>query len=101
MVVRGRWANPMCLLVCRRTGLVVFKIAPVIRLDSALWRVMGRLLQKSGRQKSKALLSAPPKDQRHPSVELSRRTAGCERGHVPTQVATRLHETQDSLLRIQ
>lgn len=74
---------------------------PVARLDSALWRVMGRLFRKSGRRESEALLSAPPKDQRHLSVEPGRRTAGCERGLGAAQVATRLRATQDSLLRIQ
>src|SRR5580698_2718292 len=28
VVARGRWASLACLLVCRRTGLVVFKILP-------------------------------------------------------------------------
>jgi hypothetical protein len=46
------------LLVCRRTGLVVFKTCPGSGRN-ILRRVVERLLQKSGRQESEALLSAP------------------------------------------
>ena len=58
-MARGRWASLACLLVCRRTGLVVFKNSPVARPKMALRRVMGLLLRESRRQESKALLPAP------------------------------------------
>jgi hypothetical protein len=62
---------------------------PEARPDSAVRRVMSLLLRESRRQKSKALLSAPLGNQRHLSGERGCRTAGCERGPMPAQVATR------------
>ena len=68
---------------------------PVARPDSALRRVMGLLLRESGRQKRARLSCRFHRDQRHPSGERGCRTAGCERGLMPAQVATRLQEARD------
>jgi hypothetical protein len=95
VVTRGRWASLARLLVCRRTGLVVFKIAPVARPDSALRRVMDHLLQARGGQIEQGSPVCSTGDQRHPSGELGCRTAGCERGSVPAQVATWLQEARN------
>jgi hypothetical protein len=95
VVTRGRWASLACLLVCRRTGLVVFKIAPVVRLDAAVRRVMVRLLRKNGRRREQSSSVCSTGDQRPLSGEPGCRTAGCERSLRPAQVATRLREAQD------
>ena len=58
-MVRDRWASLASLLVCRRTGLVVFKKPPWFGRMRPFRRVMGLLLRESGRRESKALLSGP------------------------------------------
>ena len=78
MVVRGRWASPMRLLVYKRTGLVVFKTAP--------WSGRISLSARDG--------PSVPKERKTQRARLSRllhwgsapsvrqpgcRTAGCER----------------------
>jgi hypothetical protein len=95
VVARGRWASLACLLVCRRTGLVVFKNCPVVRPDSAVRRVMVRLLRKNGRRREQSSSVCSTGDQRPLSGEPGCRTAGCERSRMPAQVATRLREAQD------
>jgi hypothetical protein len=95
VVARGRWASLERLLVCRRTSLVVFKNCPVARPDSALRRVMGLLLRESRRQIEPGSPVCSTWDQCHPSGERGCRTAGCERGSTPAQVATGLQEAQD------
>jgi hypothetical protein len=57
-VARGRWARLVRLLVCRHTGLVVFKIAPWSGRCGPSARD-GSSAPESGRGKSKALPSAP------------------------------------------
>ena len=84
-----------------RTGLGVSKDCPVARPDVALRRVMGLLLRKNRDWKSEALPSAPLRDQRHLSDELCCRTAGCERGPMPAQVARGSRRHEINLLRIQ
>ena len=68
---------------------------PVARPDTALRRVMGLLLpgeQATTEQRSPVCSTG---DQRHLPGELCCRTAGCERGLVPMQVATRPRETKN------
>ncbi len=65
MTDRGRWAGPAHPLVCRHAGPGWPKNAPWPGRITARRCVMGRLLLGVGRQKSEALLSAPPGDQRH------------------------------------
>lgn len=68
---------------------------PVARPDTFLRRVMSLRLRGEQQTESKTLLSAPLSDQRHQLGERSCRTAGCERGFMPAQVATRLQEARD------
>jgi hypothetical protein len=63
--------------------------------DVALRRVVGRLPTRVADNKSKALLSAPRGISATCPASKCRRTAGCERGCMPTQVATRLHDRKD------
>jgi hypothetical protein len=55
---------------------------------------MGLLLRESGRREERGSPVCSTGDQLHLSGELCYRTAGCERDPMPTQVATRLQETQ-------
>jgi hypothetical protein len=63
MVVRGRWASPGRLLVCRRTDLGRSKTDPLVRpdRDSGAWLAVW--LRSGLDKRSKALLSAPLRDQ--------------------------------------
>jgi len=60
-----------------------------------LRRVMGLLLRERRRRKSEALPTAPLGIRSILSDERGCRTAGCERGFMPWQVATRLRKARD------
>ncbi len=93
MVFRGRWARPdeSAGLQAHRSGDV--QNCPVVRLDSALRRVIGRLSRRAEDEKEQSSPVCSTQGIRAicPASE-ARRTAGCERDLVPTQVATRLQE---------
>jgi hypothetical protein len=93
-VARDRWAS---LHVCWFAGASVWWCSncPVVRPETALRHVMGPLLPKSRRQIERGSPICSTRDQHHQSDEQSCRTAGCERGFMPTQVATRLQEARD------
>jgi hypothetical protein len=95
VVARGRWSSLVSPLVCGRAPVWWCSVdCPVARPNAALRRVMGLLLRESGRRESKALLSGPRGS--GPSVrKRSCRTAGCERGRMPLQVATLLRKATD------
>ncbi len=80
MTDRGRWAGPAHPLVCRHAGPGWPKNAPWPGRITARRCVMGRLLLGVGRQKSEALLSAPPGISATCPASECCRTAGCERG---------------------
>ena len=85
----------MCPLVCRHTGLVVFKTAPWSGGFSPSAR-NGPSAPGERQTKEQGSPVCSTWDQRHLSGERRCRTAGCERGRMPTQVATRLRRAQDS-----
>ena len=67
----------------------------MVRPDSAVRRVMVRLVRKNGRRREQSSSVCSTGDQRPLSGEPGCRTAGCERSRMPAQVATRLREAQD------
>ena len=101
MVARGRWASPARPLVCRHTGLVMSRDCPVARPRYGLSARDGSSAPEERKTKEQSSPVCSTGDQRHLSGEPGCRTAGCERGLVPTQVATRLQRQKISLLRIQ
>jgi hypothetical protein len=75
--------------------LVVFKNRPVARPSTAFRRVMGLLVRGERKARERGSPVCSTGDQVHLSDERGCRTAGCERGYLPWQVATRLRKARD------
>ena len=84
----------MRLLVCRRTGLVVFKIAPWPAVYGPSARD-GPSAPEEETTKERGSLICSSREQVHPSGERCCRTAGCERGCCAKAVATRLQKARN------
>src|SRR5258707_2618837 len=82
------------LLVCRRT-VWWCQNSPVARPSTAFRRVMGLLVRGERKAKERSSPVCSTSDQIHLSDERGCRTAGCERGFMPWQVATRLQKARD------
>jgi hypothetical protein len=96
VVTRGRWGQPGAPAGLQTAPVWV---CPKIPRGPAVFGPSARDgLSVPGEQKTEKKRSSPvcsTGDQRHPSGELGCRTAGCERGPMPMQVATRPFEAGD------
>jgi hypothetical protein len=88
MAARSRWAHSAHLLVCRDTERVGQKIAPWSDRHGSSVRD-GPSAPKQWKAKEQSSPVCSTRDQRHLAGNQDCRTSGCERGHMPTQVATR------------
>jgi hypothetical protein len=95
VVAHSRWSRGVHLLVCRRTPPGGSKDSPVARPSTAFRRVMGLLVRGERKAKERGSPVCSTRDQVHLSDERCCRTAGCERGFLPWQVATRLRKARD------
>ena len=95
MVARSRLGQWARLLIGSCAHLVAFRNSPVVRPYTALRCAMGLLLRESGRRKEQGSPVCSTRDQVHLSDERGCRTAGCERGFMPWQVATRLRKARN------